>query len=76
MLLLLGIYRSNTILISDIVTHCTVNKSLYNYFKGGVFSRGFINFELGPSEVAPCMPRTFGEVSGHRRPTGSEPHPT
>ena len=31
MVLLLGIYRSNKILISDIV----VNRSLYNYFKGG-----------------------------------------
>ena len=41
-------------------------------FKGGgckLFS------ELGLPEVAPCMAQTFGGVSGHRRHTGSEPHP-
>ena len=46
-------------------------------FKGGGanFFRAFINSELGPLEVAPCMARTFGGVSGHRRRTGSEPRP-
>ena len=42
---------------------------------GQAFFRAFINSELGPPEVAPCMARTFGGVSGHRRQTGSEPRP-
>ena len=42
---------------------------------GQTFFRAFINSELGLPEVAPCMARTFGGVSGHRRRTGSEPHP-
>ena len=42
---------------------------------GQTFFRAFINSELGPPEVAPCMARTFGGVSGHRRQTGSEPRP-
>ena len=42
---------------------------------GQTFFRAFINSELGLPEVAPCMARTFGGVSGHRRRTGSEPRP-
>ena len=42
---------------------------------GQTFFRAFINSELGLPEVAPCMARTFGGVSGHQRQTGSEPHP-
>ena len=42
---------------------------------GANFFRAFINSELGPPEVAPCMVRTFGGVSGHRRQTGSKPRP-
>ena len=33
---------------------------------GQTFFRAFINSELGLPEVAPCMARTFGGVSGHR----------
>ena len=40
---------------------------------GANFFRAFINSELWPPEVAPCMVRTFGGVSGHRRRTGSKP---
>ena len=41
--------------------------------KGGgqTFFRAFINSELGLPEVAPCMARTFGGVSGHRRRTAN-----
>ena len=48
-----------------------------NVLRGGgqTFFRAFINSELGPPEVAPCMARTFGGVSGHWRQTGSEPRP-
>ena len=42
---------------------------------GQTFFRAFINSELGLPEVAPCMALTFGGISGHRRRTGSEPHP-
>ena len=42
---------------------------------GQTFFRAFINSELGPPEMAPCMAQTFGGVSGLRRRTGSEPLP-
>ena len=50
---------------------------LHTILRGGgqTFFRAFINSELGLPEVAPCMAGTFGGVSGHRRRTGSEPHP-
>ena len=62
-----------------LVSHCLNHGELLYYLlvKGGgqTFFRAFINSELGLPEVAPCMARTFGGVSGHRRRTGSEPHP-
>ena len=63
------------------ITDCQINQLRMRlrmvFLKGGGanFFRAFINSELGPPEVAPCMARTFGGVSGHRRRTGSKPRP-
>ena len=64
-------------LVRDSVTYAVSDSVVCRllFFKGGggqTFFRAFINSELGPPEVAPCMARTFGGVSGHRRQTGSE----
>ena len=42
---------------------------------GQTFFRAFVNFDLGLLKVALRMAGTFGGVSGHQRPTSSEPCP-
>ena len=58
-----------------IYDHCTIDHCNQLRGEGQTFFRAFINSELGPPEVASCMARTFGGVSGHRRQTRSEPRP-
>ena len=68
-----GIHPKN-VLSFDFMFHIYF---IHLHLRGGgqTFFRAFINSELGSPEVAPCMARTFGGVSGHRRQTGSEPRP-
>ena len=51
---------------------------VYTALRGGRYQAYFfgnINFEIEVAQQGPYMCQHFGEVSGPRRPTGSEPRP-
>ena len=63
------------LILSHVVNDLRQIKTNYIKFKGGVPSIFFgnINFEIEVAQQGLYMYQNFGEVSGLRRPTGSEP---